>query len=248
MSAFGSPSYGITVRPSGTDFDTVVEQVRAALGEQGFDTALFTSNHFVGSTAQLTRYYDHFEESLSAKAPEVSEGGLALLDALSSPWMLHLHYLDPHAGYNPPEQYLEGLEDLAPIDVDLSYDPAVRYLSSYWAELERAEQDLILEHIDPVFVVGPQEDLVGRGPTARLHVETDLLAVVAHPLHRAFSGQLHAGAPRARPRRLANAGEQLLQAHPSTSDPQPYPTVESLPRRWPRRHRPAIGDVLGSFV
>jgi arylsulfatase A-like enzyme len=138
------PGAGATEQP----LPDGVRLLSTALGEQGFQSALFTTNHFVGSTPKLKRYYDAFEEAANAPAQEVSEGGLALLEGLSSPWLLHLHYVDPHAGYDPPGDYLGGLEGLAPPGYDLDVAGGLVDLEADWAGLSQEEQALALAHLE----------------------------------------------------------------------------------------------------
>ena len=66
----------------------------------------------------------------------------------TGPWMLHIHMLEPHAPYDPPEAYLEGLDDLPPIAYDLT-NKGAHYNAVFddWGTMTPAEQELILQHM-----------------------------------------------------------------------------------------------------
>lgn len=66
----------------------------------------------------------------------------------SGPWMLHLHVLEPHAPYAPPEEYLDGLDALPPIEYDLT-NKGAHYNAVFddWSTLSPDEQELILQHM-----------------------------------------------------------------------------------------------------
>ena len=119
------------------------------LNDRGFKTGLVTTNPYLGKTAGFDRFYDLFYEEDGAAANAVVDKGLNFYDQLKGddPWYLHLHLIDPHAGYNPPERFLKALEQIDPIPVDLSVDSAVRGLEKVWDTFPPHTQELILEHI-----------------------------------------------------------------------------------------------------
>jgi arylsulfatase A-like enzyme len=63
-------------------------------------------------------------------------------------WMLHVHVTEPHASYAPPEQYLEGLDDLPPVPWDLD-DREEQYEVSreVWPTMSEADRALLLQHL-----------------------------------------------------------------------------------------------------
>lgn len=63
-------------------------------------------------------------------------------------WLLHLHLVEPHSSYDPPEEYLEGLDDLAPVPWDLSNrDVQYEEAKDDWYTLSPEMQELLSEHL-----------------------------------------------------------------------------------------------------
>ncbi len=119
------------------------------LRDQGYRAALVSTNGFVGAGSGLSRYYDDVTDASRAPADEVVDAGLAALERVEGggPWMLHLHLYDPHAPYDPPGEYLEGLEGLEPVAYDLSLMSEVERLKAGWGGLSPEEQALTLAHL-----------------------------------------------------------------------------------------------------
>jgi arylsulfatase A-like enzyme len=84
------------------------------LGRHGLSTAAVSASPVVRKTPTahnreggFDRGFDHFDERcLWADAACVHESALELLDTLSEPFFLYLHYMDPHGPYQPPESHL----------------------------------------------------------------------------------------------------------------------------------------------
>jgi len=119
------------------------------LKDRDFKTGLVTTNPYMGDGAGFDRFFDLFHEANGAIAADVVDKGLSYYNQLKGddPWYLHLHLIDPHAGYNPPERFLEPLEHIDPIPVDLTVDADVRELARTWETFPPHTQELILEHI-----------------------------------------------------------------------------------------------------
>ena len=116
----------------------------------GWSTALVSANSFFGSGVGTDR---GFETSIlvdAADADAVNDKALPLLDAIAAadgPWHAHVHYMDPHSPYTPPEAFLEGLKDLAPIEYDLDNQSAFRSMVEALPQMDEAERALTLEHL-----------------------------------------------------------------------------------------------------
>ncbi len=88
------------------------------LAAEGFTTELVTANPLIGEKFGFARAYQDQLTHTGADAAEVTAyatGALAGLRDQEQPWFLHVHYLDPHIPYNPPEAYLGGLDALEPL-------------------------------------------------------------------------------------------------------------------------------------
>lgn len=90
-------------------YPTVAEIFRA----QGYRSVAVSASPIVRNTsskenpgAGFGRGFDVFDETcLWNTAQCVNERALELTDGLEEPFFLYLHYMDPHAHYNPPKSY-----------------------------------------------------------------------------------------------------------------------------------------------
>ena len=122
------------------------------LHDAGYYTILLTSNGWLENEWHHDDGYDVATHVNIPSAPVVWARGYEHLEhALESEgadrWFLHLHFNDPHAAYDPPDEYLEDLQALEGIDWDLTqYDEheQARFLLGAMPEEER---DLVLEHL-----------------------------------------------------------------------------------------------------
>jgi choline-sulfatase len=86
------------------------------LSSRGFQTVAITSNAHISPTFGFSQGFDDFESLMrefdSGDLPrprDLSRAVLERLDALEPPYFLYLHYLDPHAPYDP-ETTWDGAE------------------------------------------------------------------------------------------------------------------------------------------
>ena len=118
------------------------------LQDAGWQTALLSANPFFSDQTHLDRGFDRAEYAylpanlLSANAVDAIEG----MDP-GRPWYVQVHYVDPHEPYNPPDEYLRGLEDLPPIAYNLSTHDGLSQLTADWPTLSWAARRLIQEHL-----------------------------------------------------------------------------------------------------
>jgi len=99
-----TPIEGITSLPED------VQTLAKLLGEQGRQTRLVSANPtFSVDVERLVAGYDDVQTLAWKGASAVSAAGLAALDEMlvaGGPWLLHLHFMDPHVPYCPPPGYL----------------------------------------------------------------------------------------------------------------------------------------------
>lgn len=98
------------------------------LSENGWSTDLYSANLYLGE-GYLGDAYDQ-QRILSDDAAALVDTTLAGIDdgtaAAGDPWMLHVHFLDPHAPYAPPDAYLAGLEGRESLPWDFTSDAGLR--------------------------------------------------------------------------------------------------------------------------
>lgn len=130
--------------PDGTPF------LATWLGEAGFTSILQSPNAWLSPRWGNAQGYDMVLEA----GGNALTGGRAAYETLqaTSPdrWFLHLHVTEPHAPYAPPDAYLDALDDLPPIDFDLS-DRDVHYDvngDDYYEQLSPEDQALVQQHLE----------------------------------------------------------------------------------------------------
>jgi arylsulfatase A-like enzyme len=135
---------GDTVVPEGTPM------LAGWLAEAGFQTALRSSNLWLSAAQGNTQGYA--DAVLLDGAPTASEAldsarQAALALAERRPWLVHVHLMEPHAPYDPPAEYLDGLDDLEPIAWDLTQGPGHYRAGGEWPDLSPEEQALLEAHM-----------------------------------------------------------------------------------------------------
>lgn len=134
-SAHGCRTFYDSLAPS---YQALPEQLLA----HGYDTAAVTSHVFLGRPYGLHQGFVHFDDELVLEmtrsdevvsSPAVSDKGIAFLQAKaeaedSGPWMLWLHYFDPHAVYQPHAEYAAKFGSKRPID---RYDGEIAFTDQH---------------------------------------------------------------------------------------------------------------------
>lgn len=111
-----------------------VTLLAGTLEAEGWQTRLVSANSYLGDEFGTARGYDelHVKDGLAAEG--VTEAALAELADVdpTRPWLLHAHYNDAHAVYDPPAAYL-GAEPELPWD--LSTASGLGDATSAWERL-----------------------------------------------------------------------------------------------------------------
>jgi len=120
------------------------------MGEAGFSTHLITANGLIGKKFDFARAYQEVREVASQPADTVNSYATDLLYDLreqEQPWFVHLHYIDPHITYAPPDEYLEGLADLPPLEEAVYIKSALLEIDDKLGRYSEEEVDLIKQHL-----------------------------------------------------------------------------------------------------
>ncbi len=78
------------------------------------------------------------------------EGKLALDEALAAghdKWFMHLHFNNPHAPYDPPDSYLDELDELPTCPYDLEDVVIYEQITRGFEDLDPGTQDVVLAHL-----------------------------------------------------------------------------------------------------
>jgi arylsulfatase A-like enzyme len=121
------------------------------LGEEGYWSGIVSGNDWLSDNWGNTQGYD--DESLPGGAAlMVQNTGLEMLeDGLASSgaddWFLHLHYLEPHASYDPLDEFIIGQDLLEPWPSDLTNRTNHYSARDDYTNLTGDEQDLLEAHL-----------------------------------------------------------------------------------------------------
>jgi arylsulfatase A-like enzyme len=133
------------------DIPEGTETLASTLLDAGYRTLLLSSNLYISEKSQL----DHgYQKSITKTKPSevllntfLEEVDFLLAEDSEDPWFAHVHLLDPHTPYSPPESYLEGLSELPEISWDLSSSGGTKEMSEAWDALGSKERSDVGQHL-----------------------------------------------------------------------------------------------------
>jgi arylsulfatase A-like enzyme len=116
----------------------------------GYTTQLVSSNPLLRATTPPGTSYQYVMTAPWARADWVRRTGLEAASTLKSqePWLLHLHFSDPHHPYEPPAPWLEGIEELPPLAVDVNDPAQMQEFENNWPHISEERQALVLAHLE----------------------------------------------------------------------------------------------------
>jgi arylsulfatase A-like enzyme len=122
------------------------------LGAEGYRSLIVSTNEFLSSTWGNTQGYDEELSPVSANAIDIGNLGVdALLSSIDAapdaPWLLHLHLMEPHGPYSPPDEHIVGLEDLEPFPEDLRNPNVFHRYKVEYPDLGTDQQALLRAHL-----------------------------------------------------------------------------------------------------
>ena len=121
------------------------------LTDAGFYTVAISTNGWYSPQWNSTQGFSVVEVFTTNAEAEIKHGAdiidNAIAEGKADNWFLHVHLIEPHPAYNPPESYLGGLETLDPIPWDLSDFDTHYDASNSWPLLSAEEQELLLAHL-----------------------------------------------------------------------------------------------------
>lgn len=118
------------------------------LATAGYDTMLATSNSWFSQDHQTSTGFATIERPDNRTTTSMFDSGIALLreqrlSGAGQPYFLHVHIKEPHPPYNPPDDYLIGLDELPEIPYDVT-DRDVQYEAiGDWPDMTAEEQEAL---------------------------------------------------------------------------------------------------------
>ncbi len=122
------------------------------LRERGYSSHMFSTNAFISGRWQNT-HYDSIELLDDVSAEKAVTKGLAAIDELSAksdPWMVHLHFMDPHTAYEPPGRYVD-LSDLDDVPYEITKAAGLDSMRDAWDELDESARNNALQTVHRVY-------------------------------------------------------------------------------------------------
>ena len=244
-----------------TDAVTLAERFQ----KEGWRTAGFSANPFVGRPTRLDQGFDHFQR-IRGKGKDVSAGALDFIAAGPEPWFVFLNYMEAHMPYTAvpsdairrywPEEgaalrqvvlqqqlakfrYACGLEKPPPEKIErlvAAYDGAIAHLDALLGELFDALQDYRGRTL--IVVLSDHGELLGEH--GRVEHQFSLLEPLLRvPLILSLPGRIPAGQVIEAPISLADVHGMILRVaglEPGAGPDDPL-GLRSIPR----------GDLLAEY-
>ncbi len=119
------------------------------LRDAGYQTGLVSANSYLSDDWNTAQGFDEVHFPGFQTAEKLNVDGLKMLEEFDQdprPWFVHLHYRDCHVPYDPPSEYLAGLEDLEPVDVDFTQKDETYGVAKKWPDMTEEEQALLEAH------------------------------------------------------------------------------------------------------
>jgi len=149
-------------------------------GEMGYHTGVYAASGFLGSASAMDQGMDEGfgqfgsrrTDDEEMKAEEVLDYAIEYLDDRlkepETPFFVHIHFIDPHMPWVPPEEFQIWSSELEPLDDDYFSDSTVT--SKLWGDIKDgdytdAEVDLFIEYMRTLYA---EEILYADSQTARL--------------------------------------------------------------------------------
>jgi len=125
------------------------------LAEQGYQTAMASTNAWFSSNHNMTQGVTHDEYDNDAEAEWVVDTALGFFEGGAidpeQPWYVHAHFMDPHIPYTPPRGYRAAANALEEVPYDLDKKSGCQELERDWPELSDEERALAMAHLEALY-------------------------------------------------------------------------------------------------
>lgn len=122
------------------------------LGERDYRTVLVTASWLFSDNTALGNGFARADVMGDARADRVTDSAVAaaanLLDS-DAPFYLHVHYRDPHAPYNPPDEAAGVGSDLG--ELDPRTKAGIQAIQHAWPDLSDDERSEVLADIERLY-------------------------------------------------------------------------------------------------
>ncbi len=152
-----SLDFGYVAKLPGTYRVEVPERPSIAswMRDQGFYTMLITSNGWLEGDWHHDSGWSYVEHPRTDDAQRIWEYARNLLfeaqeagEAEEDGWFVQIHIKEPHSPYNPPEEYLDGLDELDEVEYDLTTTAGHDDARFSLDDMEPEERELVMQHLE----------------------------------------------------------------------------------------------------
>jgi arylsulfatase A-like enzyme len=130
-----------------------VQTLAKLFGNLGVHTRLVSANPtFSADVERLVAGFDQVQTLSWKSAAAVSAAGITALDemlAAGGPWLLHLHYLDPHVPYCPPPAYVPEPGSLPDFEYDICGE--IQSAVAAWPSQSAEWRQTMQTHVDAYY-------------------------------------------------------------------------------------------------
>ena len=135
--------------PAGTPF------LATWLGNSGFYSVIVSGNDWLSKAWGNTQGYDETLKPGGGATAVYNTGTKAIAQAIDAgkadKWFMHLHFMEPHAAYNPPSEFVVGEEDLEPWPENLrDRDTHYRWRDE-WPQMPEDDRALLQAHLQVLY-------------------------------------------------------------------------------------------------
>lgn len=124
----------------------------ARLGELGWHSMLVSSNDWLSDSWNNAQGYDQFQRESTDDTAALLASGRSALEAAAAagadPWLLHVHLVQAHGPYTPPDPYDDPVEALPELPWSLDSLFGAYTAAEQWPDMTPAEQELLGRHLE----------------------------------------------------------------------------------------------------
>lgn len=135
--------------PDGTPF------LATWLGQAGYYSVIVSGNDWLSDNWGNTQGYDEMLRPGGSALAVQSTATRAMKDAIArgdaERWFMHMHFMEPHASYDPPAANIEGRDALDPWPEDLTNRDMHYDARDEWPSMSEAERQLLEAHLRALY-------------------------------------------------------------------------------------------------
>jgi arylsulfatase A-like enzyme len=134
-------------------YPDAVEMMAERFAAGGFETALVGSHPFLDERYNL---FQGYQSAILVTASDAERVGLEAVAKstdflLRQPWMMHVHFNDPHLPYKARPNYTPGFDSLPKMGIDFTSDELLGDLVARWSSLKEADRANVLTNLNAYY-------------------------------------------------------------------------------------------------